>query len=111
SLRFSMGLPRHSSSAGRRLKPVPVLVRDYQGQRYTVTVASEGFDWRVTIYPSLSAIACAITGTAWSGPRFFALARPKGVPTRGNRKRGGRGGPHNGSQRAAGMTAALLLPA
>jgi hypothetical protein len=24
-------------------------------------------------YPSLSAIARAITGTAWSGPRFFAL--------------------------------------
>jgi hypothetical protein len=36
-----------------------------QGQRHTVTV---------TTYPSLSAIARAITGTAWSGPRFFALS-------------------------------------
>jgi hypothetical protein len=26
-----------------------------------------------TAYPSLSAIARAITGTSWSGPRFFAL--------------------------------------
>jgi hypothetical protein len=33
----------------------------------------DGFDWQGTTYPSLSAIARAITGTAWSGPRFFAL--------------------------------------
>jgi hypothetical protein len=50
-----------------------VLRRDYQGQRHTVTVARDGFDWQGTSYPSLSAIARAITGTAWSGPRFFAL--------------------------------------
>jgi hypothetical protein len=50
-----------------------VLVREYQGQRHTVTVVRDGFDWQGTTYPSLSAIARAITGTAWSGPRFFAL--------------------------------------
>ena len=111
SLRFLAGLARHGSSPRRRLKPGTVLVRDYQGQRYTVTVASDGFDWQGTIYPSLSAIARAITGTAWSGPRFFALARPKGAPTRGNRKRSGREGPHNGSHPAPGLnTASLLLP-
>jgi len=49
-----------------------VLVRDYQGQRHTVTIVSDGFDWQGATYPSLSAIARAITGTAWSGPRFFA---------------------------------------
>jgi hypothetical protein len=59
-----------------------VLVRDYQGQRHTVTVVSDGFDWQGATYPSLSAIARAITGTAWSGPRFFALARGNGVPAR-----------------------------
>ena len=37
-----------------------------------------GFDWQGATYPSLSAIARAITGTAWSGPRFFALARGNG---------------------------------
>jgi hypothetical protein len=52
-----------------------VLVRDYQGERHTVTVMAEGFDWQGRTYTSLSAIARAITGTAWSGPRFFALAR------------------------------------
>jgi hypothetical protein len=73
SLTFLDGLARQSGRPRRHLKPGTVLVRDYQGQRHTVTVAREGFDWQGTIYPSLSAIARAITGTAWSGPRFFAL--------------------------------------
>jgi Protein of unknown function (DUF2924) len=80
SLRFLDCLARHGGPPRRHLKPGTVLVRDYQGQRHTVTVAPEGFDWEDTIYPSLSAIARAITGTAWSGPRFFALARAKGTP-------------------------------
>ena len=75
SLRFLDGLARHGGSPRRRLKPGTVLVRDYQGQRHTVTVVTDGFDWQGATYPSLSAIARAITGTAWSGPRFFALAR------------------------------------
>ena len=66
-------LARQSGSRRRQLKPGTVLVREYQGQRHTVTVGREGFDWQGTSYPSLSAIARAITGTAWSGPRFFAL--------------------------------------
>jgi hypothetical protein len=77
SLSFLEGLARHDRSPRRQLKPGTVLVRDYQGQRHTVTVALDGFDWQGTTYASLSAIARAITGTAWSGPRFFALARPK----------------------------------
>jgi Protein of unknown function (DUF2924) len=71
---FRRGSPR------RQLKPGTVLVRDYHGQRHTVTVAADGFNWQGTTYPSLSAIARAITGTAWSGPRFFALARGNGTP-------------------------------
>jgi len=45
-----------------------VVVPDYQGQRHTVTVGREGFEWQGTTYASLSAIARAITGTPWSGP-------------------------------------------
>jgi len=82
SLRFLDGLARHGGSPRRQLKPGTVLVRDYHGQRYTVTVAPDGFNWQGTTYASLSAIARAITGTAWSGPRFFALARGNGVPAR-----------------------------
>jgi Protein of unknown function (DUF2924) len=41
SLRFLDGLARHGGSPRRRLKPGTVLVRDYQSQRHTVTVAAE----------------------------------------------------------------------
>ena len=73
SLMFLEGLARHGGSPRRQLKPGTVLVRDYQGQRHIVTVAADGFDWQGTTYASLSAIARAITGTAWGGPRFFGL--------------------------------------
>jgi len=86
SLRFLDGLARRGGSPRRRLKPGAVLVRDYQGQRHTITVASDGFDWQGTTYPRLSAIARAITGTAWSGPRFFALVRPNGTTPAHSRK-------------------------
>jgi hypothetical protein len=57
----------------RRLKPGTLLVRDYQGERHTVTVVANGFVWREATYASLSTIARAITGTNWNGPRFFGL--------------------------------------
>ncbi|MFZ2075859.1 MAG: DUF2924 domain-containing protein, partial [Xanthobacteraceae bacterium] len=57
----------------RRLKPGTVLVREYQGERHTVTVVPSGYVWRETTYASLSTIARAITGTTWNGPRFFGL--------------------------------------
>ena len=60
-------------AADRRLKPGTVLVREYQGDRHTVTVVPGGYVWRDATYASLSAIACNITGTAWNGPRFFGL--------------------------------------
>ena len=62
-----------SRTGERNLKIGTVLVRDYQGQRHTVMVAPEGYVWEGNPYSSLSAIARAITGTAWSGPRFFAV--------------------------------------
>jgi hypothetical protein len=61
----------------RRLKAGTVLIREYQGERHTVTVVLGGFVWQGTTYKSLSTIARAITGTAWNGPRFFGL-RPTG---------------------------------
>jgi len=73
SLTFLDSLARQSGSPRRQLKPGTVLLREYQGQRHTVTVGRDGFLWQGATYSSLSAIARAITGTAWSGPRFFAL--------------------------------------
>jgi hypothetical protein len=106
SLRFLENLARHQRLPRRQLKPGTVLVREYQGRRHSVTIVRDGFDWQGTTYPSLSAIARAITGTSWSGPRFFALQRtgegskPKrkstAVPDDGRRQRRaahGRNGP------------------
>jgi hypothetical protein len=64
----------------RRLKTGTVLVREYQGERHTVTVVPGGFVWREITYASLSTIARAITGTAWNGPRFFGLRVSRGHP-------------------------------
>ena len=83
SLTFLDGLVRRGVSPRRHLKPGTMLVREYQGKRHTVTVGREGFEWQGTTYSSLSAIARAITGTAWSGPRFFALRTGAvGAPSR-----------------------------
>jgi hypothetical protein len=75
TLKLLDGVARRDGSrpAERNLKIGTVLVRDYQGRRHTVTVEPEGYVWEAQPYSSLSAIARAITGTAWSGPRFFAL--------------------------------------
>jgi Protein of unknown function (DUF2924) len=107
SLSFLDGLARHGGSSRRRLKPGTVLVREYQGQRHTVTVAPDGFNWQGTTYTSLSAIARAITGTAWSGPRFFALARRNGTPPCSNNMKSVRGG-RNGSHSTSGLNNASV---
>jgi hypothetical protein len=90
TLKLLDGLARRHGPhrADRNLKIGTVLVRDYQGQRHTVTVAPEGYVWEGQRYSSLSEIARAITGTAWSGPRFFALkssAEQQGVHGRATR--------------------------
>jgi hypothetical protein len=41
--------------------------------RHTATVTPDGFVWQDRTYPSLSAVARAITGTSWNGRRFFGL--------------------------------------
>lgn len=49
------------------------LVREWNGILYEVDVLDDGYLWRGQRYRSLSAIALAITGTKWSGPRFFGI--------------------------------------
>jgi hypothetical protein len=44
---------------------------DAESQRLLDT--ADGFAWNGTTYPSLSRIACVITGTRWNGPKFFGL--------------------------------------
>jgi hypothetical protein len=59
------------------LKPGTRLARDWNGRTIHVEVLTDGFLHDGRTYPSLSHIARAITGTRWSGPRFFGLAQRK----------------------------------
>ena len=49
------------------------LVREWNGRTYQVEVVDGGYRMDGELWPSLSAIAKHITGTTWSGPRFFGL--------------------------------------
>lgn len=55
------------------VSPGTRLLREWQGQTYHVTVVANGFEFDGKVWRSLSAIARAITGTAWSGPAFFGV--------------------------------------
>jgi len=55
------------------------LVREWNGRRYQVEVTDDGFRMNGEKFRSLSAIALQITGTNWSGPRFFGLNGQAGV--------------------------------
>jgi hypothetical protein len=50
------------------IQPGVRLMREWQGETHVVEVHAKG-----SHYSSLSAIARAITGGSWSGPRFFGL--------------------------------------
>jgi Protein of unknown function (DUF2924) len=60
-------------SRRERLQPGSTLVREWDGARQRVEVRDKGLAWNGKIYGSLSAVAFAMTGTRWSGPRFFGL--------------------------------------
>jgi hypothetical protein len=59
-----------------RLSPGTVLVREWHGVNYRVTVLEDGALFHGKRYRSLSEVARQITGTQWSGPRFFGLKAP-----------------------------------
>ncbi len=68
-----------SASPAIRMKPGLRLVREWRGETHDVLVLEDGFEWNGERRPSLSAIAREITGTHWSGPRFFGL-KPRPMP-------------------------------
>jgi hypothetical protein len=49
------------------------LIREWKGQVHEVVITDKGYVWAGKHYRSLSKIARSITGTRWSGPRFFGL--------------------------------------
>lgn len=56
-----------------QLKPGTKLVREWRGHDHHVLVLESGFEYRDRHYRSLTPVAREITGTQWSGPRFFGL--------------------------------------
>ena len=69
--------PNPDSERPRRVRPSlspgTTLVREWQGATHHVRVTDSGFEYNGRGYGSLSEVARAITGTRWSGPRFFEL--------------------------------------
>jgi hypothetical protein len=59
------------------IAPGTAFILDWHGKRYVVFATPEGFRYGEKIYASLSAVAFAITGTKWNGPKFF---RPTQCP-------------------------------
>ena len=53
------------------------LLREWNGVTHVVDVMPGGYLWQGQCHRSLSAIARAITGAHWSGPRFFGLKEIK----------------------------------
>ncbi len=77
-----------SAGPAIRLKPGLRLVREWRGATHDVLVLEDGFEWNGTRRLSLSAIAREITGTQWSGPRFFGL-KPRPMPFSGQERADG----------------------
>ena len=66
------GTPKHSAPAGS-VSAGTHLVREWNGRTYQVEVLDNGYRFDGKTYPSLTTITKRITGTHWSGPRFFGL--------------------------------------
>jgi hypothetical protein len=61
--------------SARRGTPGTVLIREWRGVSHRVSVLDDGVVYDGQRYQSLSEVARLITGSRWSGPRFFGLKR------------------------------------
>jgi len=60
----------------RKAQSGTVLIREWQGNAHRVTMLDDGVSFNGKHYRSLSQVAREITGSRWSGPRFFGLRLP-----------------------------------
>jgi Protein of unknown function (DUF2924) len=70
------GAHKRNGQSPKLARPGSILMREWQGTTHQVTVLADGFLWNGRAHTSLSGIARAITGTKWSGPRFFGMREP-----------------------------------
>lgn len=76
----AMARQLHSGGEGRgaakpKLRTGNRLDRRWPGRTYVIDVTDGGFRYDDNTFGSLSEVATKITGTRWSGPRFFGLPR------------------------------------
>jgi hypothetical protein len=82
----AIGAGRAVSPPERRESAGTVMIREWNGVRHHVMALKNGYGWNGGTYGSLSEVAFAITGTKWSGPRFFGLkSKP---PSQDHRRHG-----------------------
>lgn len=70
---ISMIEPGSSQKTRQVLRPGARLLREWNGRTHVIDVIESGFVYEAKVFRSLTAIARQITGTHWSGPRFFGL--------------------------------------
>ena len=83
--------PGNPGQSARPRNRVPVCCANGAGELHEVTVTDRGYAYRGIVYTSLTAVAIRITGTRWSGPRFFGTSwtnslrhpYPKVLPKKG----------------------------
>tara|TARA_B100000678_G_scaffold164282_1_gene137153 strand:- start:1633 stop:2037 length:405 start_codon:yes stop_codon:yes gene_type:complete len=71
--RASLAELNDTRSGRPTIKPGTRLVRSWNGRTISVEVREDGFVFEDRHDLSLSAIAREVTGSHWSGPRFFGL--------------------------------------
>lgn len=57
------------------IRPGTRLIREWNGKTIAVTAAEQGFEYDGRHFSSLTQIASEVTGTHWSGPRFFGITK------------------------------------
>src|SRR5882757_5796742 len=65
------GSPKKPQS--RKAQSGTILIREWQGNPHRVTMLDDGVSFNGKRYRSLSEVSREITGSRWSGPRFFGL--------------------------------------
>jgi hypothetical protein len=86
--RTMAGSEAGSAVGGPRIRPGTILIREHQNVLHRVTALESGFRWEGKTFASLSAVARAITGVRWNGPRFFGLQDRTDAPvSNGGKKR------------------------
>ncbi len=63
-----------TTNGAPQVAPGTRLIREWNGITHVVDAVDDGFIGQGARYGSLSAVARAITGARWSGPRFFGLS-------------------------------------